>query len=156
YVPSNSSLALVGDLDEDRGIDLAERYFGPIGGGTKALRPWAPEARLEKDVAIRLYDRVELARDYLVWHSVPLFHHNEAPLVLLADILARGKASRLYRKLVVEEGLAQDVSAYQSGREMAGTFGVVVTLRPGEEWERARAIVDAELATIADVGVADE
>ena len=39
YVPSNASLALVGDLDEDRAFALAERYFGPIAGGSKALFP---------------------------------------------------------------------------------------------------------------------
>ena len=36
YVPSNASLAVVGDLDEDRAFALAERYFGPIPGGTRA------------------------------------------------------------------------------------------------------------------------
>ena len=46
------------------------------------------------------------------------------------DVLARGKSSRLYRKLVIEEQIAQDVTAYQSGRELAGSFAIVVTLRP--------------------------
>ena len=42
YVPSNASLAIVGDLDEDKALALAERYFEPIPGGRTALRPWAP------------------------------------------------------------------------------------------------------------------
>src|SRR5438552_1481817 len=93
YVPSNASLALVGDLDVDRALELAGRYFGPLPGGTKALRPWAPWAPLGEDVAIRLHDRVELDRVYLAWHTVPQFHADDAPLVLLADVLARGKSS---------------------------------------------------------------
>src|SRR3954454_17452641 len=46
YVPGNASLCLVGNLDVDRGFALAERYFGPLAGGTAALPPWAPSARL--------------------------------------------------------------------------------------------------------------
>jgi predicted Zn-dependent peptidase len=103
-----------------------------------------------------LRDRVELDRVYLVWPAVPQFHEDDAALLLLADILARGKSSRLYRKLVVEREVAQDVSAYQAGRELAGTFGVSVTLRPGRARAEARTLVDAELAAIAEQGVADD
>src|SRR6478735_7199237 len=39
YVPSNASLAIVGDLDEDRAFTLAERYFGPIPAGIPAEQP---------------------------------------------------------------------------------------------------------------------
>jgi zinc protease len=157
YVPSNASLCLVGEIEPERGFALAERYFGTLTGGTKSLLPWAHLPRLADDVTIRLYDRVELDRDYLIWHTVPQFHADDPPLSLLADILARGKSSRLYRRLVVEEALAQDVSAYQAGRELAGTFGIVVTLRPGQAWARARAVVEEEITNIADLEVrADE
>ena len=155
YVPSNASLCLVGDIDEDRALALAERYFGPIAGGAKALTPRAPTPRLDRDVEIPLHDRVELDRVYLAWPTVPLFHDDEAALVLLADLLARGKSSRLYCKLVVARELAQDVTAYQAGRELAGSFGVQVTLRPGRSRDLARALSDAELAAIAESGVTD-
>ncbi|WP_422924684.1 M16 family metallopeptidase [Singulisphaera sp. PoT] len=157
YVPSNASLCLVGDLDEDKALALAERYFGPIAGGSKSLRIWAPTVELTQGQEIVLNDRVELDRYYEVWPTVAHFGDDDAPLTLLADILARGKSSRLYRKLVVDKGLAQDVTVSQSARELAGTFGVVVTLRPGESWEEARALVLSELAEVAERGVeADE
>ncbi len=155
YVPSNSSLCLVGDLDEDRALALAERYFGPIAGGAKALRPWTPPIEIGQGQNIDLNDRVELDRYYEVWPTVPHFADDDASLVLLADILARGKSCRLYRKLVVEAGLAQDVSVSQSARELAGTFSAVVTLRPGQSWEKARDLVHEEIAAIAERGVED-
>ena len=68
--------------------------------------------------------------------------------MLLGDILARGRSSRLYRKLVVEEQIAQDVSAYQSGRELAGSFGIVVTLRPSRSIRQAQDLIDAELGRL--------
>lgn len=156
YVPSNASLALVGDLDEDRALALADRYFGGLPGGTRALRPRTPSPLLSKGVEIRIFDRVELDRIYTVWPSTPQFHEDDAALVLLADVLSRGRSSRLYRKLVVETELAQDVSAYQSGRELAGSFGVVATLRPGRSREAARDLFDAELADVARRGVEPE
>ena len=87
------------------------------------------------------------------WHSVPHFHDDDAPLGLLADILARGKASRLYQKLVIEREIAQDVTAYQSGRELAGSFGITVTLRPTRQISELRALLEAEIAAIATAGV---
>jgi zinc protease len=155
YVPGNASLALVGDIDEDRAFALAERYFGDLPGGTKSLKPWAPEPALASEVAIKVHDRVELDRVYVAWHTVPHFSIDDSALVLFSDILGRGKSSRLFRKLVVELGLAQDSGSYQSGRELAGMFGVTTTLRPGKPWEQARDAVDAEIARIAESGVED-
>ncbi len=153
YVPGNASLAIVGDIDEDRALAMAERYFGDIPGGARSLTPRAPDARLSAEVRVTLRDRVELDRVYLSWHTVPHFEADDAALVLLGDILGRGRSSRLYRGLVVDRGLVQDASAYQSGRELAGTFGVTATLRPGRSWEEARDLVDAEIAGIAERGV---
>jgi zinc protease len=146
YVPNNASLALVGDLEEHRAFSLAERYFGPIAGGSKALSPRALDRPLVETVPIRLNDRVELDRLYLMWPTVPHFHHDDAALLLLGDILGRGRSSRLFRKLVLEEQIAQDVSAYQAGRELAGAFGIVVTLRPSRSIAEAMRWVDVEVA----------
>lgn len=150
YVPANASLCLVGDLDEEEVLALADRYFGPIPGGALALRPTVPAVEAVASRSIRLDDRVELDRLYLTWHSVAQFEPEDAPLSLASDVLATGRSSRLYRLLVLEEEIAQDVSVYQSGRELAGTFGVVVTLRPGRSWERARDLVDQTIADLAN------
>lgn len=153
YVPANASLALVGDLDLDEAMAQVERFFGPIPGGSRSLRPWTPEVPLAESRDLVLQDRVELDRLYMVWHTVPQFDPADAPLGLLADVLARGKASRLYQKMVIERQVAQDVSVYQAGRELAGSFGVTVTLRPGRDVAEARDLVDAELHEIAGSGV---
>ena len=157
YVPSNASLSIVGDLDEDAAMAMAERYFGEIPGGTPALRPWTPAVGLDADRELVLRDRVELDRVYLSWPTVPHFHRDDAALILASDILGRGRASRLYRRLVLEEQVAQEISAFQSGRELAGAFGVIVTLRPSRTIAEARRLVDDELARMARAEVpADE
>jgi zinc protease len=149
YVPSNASLALVGDLQEDDAFSLVERYFGPISGGSKAMVSRVSERPLVETIPIVLNDRVELDRIYLTWPSVCHFHDNDAALLLLGDILGRGRSSRLYRKLVLEEQIAQEVAAHQSGRELAGSFGIVVSLRPSRSIAEAMRSVDAEIAQLA-------
>src|SRR3954453_18999797 len=78
YVPGNASLSIVGDVDEDRALALADRYFGGLPGGTRALPIWAPEASLASEVNLSLHDRVELDRVYLAWHTVPHFGPDDA------------------------------------------------------------------------------
>jgi len=146
---------MVGDLDEEWAFSIAERYFEAIPGGTKAASPWVLEEGLKETTSILLHDRVELDRLYVTWPTVRQFHGDDAALVLLADVLARGRSSRLYRKLVIEEEIAQDVTAYQSGRELAGSFGIVVTLRPSRSLSHARSLVESELSVLASSGVED-
>ncbi|WP_165224457.1 M16 family metallopeptidase [Aquisphaera insulae] len=156
YVPANASLAVVGDIEPDAVLAQVERYFGSIPAGSKALTPWAPGAGLSEDRRLTLQDRVELDRLYLLWHTVPHFHPDEAALSLLGEILARGKSSRLYRKLVMDLQIAQDVTAYQSGRELAGAFGLTVTLRPSRTIDELRGLLDDEISAIAASGVDEE
>ena len=156
YVPANASLALVGDFDPDKVGPLVDRYFGAIPGGTKTLRPWAPSRDGDGGRDIVLQDRVELDRYYVVWHTVAQFHDDDAPLSLVADVLARGKASRLYQKLVIERELAQDVTACQAARELAGTFGITVTLRPSRPIGEVRYLLETEIASIAATGVTEQ
>src|SRR5262249_49713017 len=100
YVPANASLPVVGEIDLAATLAQMERYFGAIPGGSRALRPWTPPLPEPEDRELALKDRVELDRLYIVWHSVPQFAAADAPLSILADVLARGKASRLHQKLV--------------------------------------------------------
>jgi predicted Zn-dependent peptidase len=155
YVPGNASLAIVGDIAEDRAIGLADRYFGGLPGGVAALRPWTPEVALAADVPIELHEPVELDRVYDAWHTVPQFHDDDAALSLMADVLARGRAGRLYQSLVMGRELAQSVSASHGSRELAGTFSTVVTLRPGKSGAEARRAVLDEIRNIADEGVTE-
>src|SRR5262249_805156 len=60
------------------------------------------------------------------------------------------------QKLVIEREVAQDVAAYQSGRELAGTFGMTVTLRPGRSIELVRGLIEREIRELVTAGVTKE
>jgi zinc protease len=155
YHPGNASIALAGDIDADAAIALVEKYFGEIDAGA-LVEPVRASASLSQQVRICFEDRIELPRLYLAWHTPAMFAEADADLDLATDLLANGKASRLYRRLVFDERLATDVSASQNSREMAGHAQVTATAAPGRTLaELERAILD-EIARLAVDGPTDE
>ena len=103
YHPANASLALAGDIDADEALALARRYFEeiPPGPSVAAVTPAPP--RLDSEVRLLLEDRVELPRLYVSWLTSAMFAEGDADLDLAADILANGKTSRLYKRLVFDQ-----------------------------------------------------
>ena len=155
YHPANASLALAGDIDSDQAFALAERYFGDIAPGDK---PGAVEAdaSLPREVRIVLEDRVELPRVYMAWHSPAMYAEGDAEADLLADLLANGKTSRLYRTLVYDKRLAVDVSAYQHSREISSFFLLASTAAPGTSLTEITALIDERIQQVADEGPVDQ
>jgi zinc protease len=76
-------------------------------------------------------DHVELPRLYMLWHTPALLAPGDAGFDLLGHILSEGDHSRLYRRLVYELEIAQDVSAFQYSQMLGSTFWIVATARPG-------------------------
>ena len=151
YHPANASLALAGDIEARRAFDLAEQYFGELSPGPKPL-PVQAEAGLPREIRLVLEDRVEMPRLYVAWHTPAMFTEGDAELDLLADLLANGKTSRLYKTLVYDSRMALDTSAGQQSRE-AGSFLVLVsTAAPGRSLTEIAAVIDSELERIAASG----
>ena len=131
YHPANASLALAGDIDPEGALELARTYFGDIAAGPAVSSVRLSPVTLAGESRLLLEDRVELPRVYIAWLTNAMFTEGDAELDLAADILANGKTSRLYRRLVFEERVATDVSATQNSREGAGFFQAAATAAPG-------------------------
>src|SRR4051812_33878210 len=156
YHPANASLALAGDIDAATAFELAEKYFGEIPAGEKPARISA-QASLSGEKRLLLEDRVELPRVYMAWHTPAMFDAGDAETDLLADLLANGKTSRLYRTLVYDERIALDVSAFQHSRELSSFFLLAATAAPGRSLTEIAAVIDEKIQKLADDGpVAEE
>ena len=126
------------------------QYFGELAPGER-VAPVRVMASLARDVRIYFEDRVELPRLYLAWITPAMFGEGDADLDLAADLLANGKTSRLYKRLVFEERVATDVSATQNSREMAGYMQLTATAAPGHALgELERAILEEIARLVAD------
>ena len=155
YHPANASIALAGDVDGDEALALVERYFGDIDPGD-VVEPARASAGLPGDVRIRFEDRVELPRLYLAWLTPAMFADGDADLDLATDLLANGKTSRLYRRLVFDERIATDVSASQNSREIAGYSQITATAAPGHTLAELETAIFEEIAHLAADGPTDE
>ena len=149
YAPSNATLAIAGDFEPASVKRLVERYFGSLPGKQAPKRVAHRTPPLAKTKRVVVEEPVELARVAFGFIVPPAFSKEEPVLDVAATILAGGKATRLYRKLVVEEKIASDVSASVDANSLASVFEVSATAASGrspEELERSLAAVIADLA----------
>ncbi len=151
YHPANASLALAGDIDTDRAIELARAHFEDIPAGERVGRVRA-DAALDGERRLRLEDRVELPRLYLSWLTTPMFAPGDAELDLASDVLANGKTSRLYRRLVFDERIATDVSAAQNSREIGGFLQIGATAAPGHDLAQLERAIVQEVERLSAAG----
>jgi zinc protease len=100
-----------------------------------------------------LEDAVQLPRLYVAWHAPEMFTDDDAAMDVLASVLTGGKSSRLHRRLVYEERIAQDVQAFQNGQERAGSFWIIATASPGGPLAPIAAIIREELELLVSRGV---
>ncbi len=156
YHPANASIAIAGDVETGPVLDLVRRYFEELAPGPRVapVRPEAPA--LAGETRLLLEDRVELPRVYVAWLTPPMFADDDAELDLAADILANGKTSRLYKRLVYEQRAATDVSAAQNSREAGGFLQIAATAAPGRTLAELERAMREEIATLASEGPTDD
>jgi zinc protease len=145
YVPNNASLVIAGDIDVERAQALVEKWFGEIPAGS-AVPPVAPPSAVLTEVTRRtLHDTVSLPRIYLGWLTPRLYAPGDAALDMASAILSDGKNSRLYKRLVYDTQIAQDVAAFQQSGALGSSFLIVATARPGTSPDALRTAIDEEL-----------
>jgi len=155
YAPQNASLVVAGDIDPVKARQRIEYWFSDVNPGKVADPIEVPPVGLTGVIKERLTDRVQLPRLYLVWHSPALDAPGDAELDTAASILTGGKNSRLYKRLVYDMQVAQNVSAFQASNMLGSLFYIVVTARPSSDppdqvLERLKGIIDEELGKLRE------
>jgi zinc protease len=145
YAPNNASLCIAGDIDPSATRRLVEKWFGEIKRGPFAEPLAPPAAYLTASKKQTLTDKVQLPRLYLAWLTPAAFAPGDAALDVAASVLAGGKNSRLYKRLVYDTQIAQSVNAFQRSRALGGSFLIVVTPRPGHTLDEVQKAIDEEL-----------
>jgi zinc protease len=148
YGPANASLVIAGDVDAKEVRRLALKWFAdvPKSEPVEPITPRPVVLREEKRIVVE--DKVQLPRLYAAWVTPPAFAPGDAALDAVSGVLAAGKNSRLYKRLVYELQVAQDVTAFQDSNALASTFQVIVTARSGHGLEEIRKLVDEEIAKL--------
>jgi predicted Zn-dependent peptidase len=149
YLPNNATLVVAGDIDPKAARELVTKYFGviPKGRAPKA-KIAAPQPVLAHEKRLRVEADVELARVIVTWPTPAHYRPGDGELDLVAEVLSSGKTSRLYKRLVYDLQVAQDVNAYQSSSQLSSQFEVSVTLKKGKDPEEILKLVDEELGKL--------
>jgi predicted Zn-dependent peptidase len=159
YAPNNAVLSVVGDVDTDDVLAAAERYFGriPANPSIPPLGDLSLPATLGGERRETVFDRVPLPRIHVGFRAPVFGDPRLDALDLAGQILAGGKGSRLNRRLVREERIAQDVALFTLG--FIGGASVCagwVTVRPGVDVGRVEAAFHEELARLTREPVSDD
>jgi zinc protease len=155
YAPNNATLTIAGDFDPATVKKLVAQYFGSIPRGPEVKRRLTvPSVTIPRDTFLVLEDKVQLPRIFYTWHSVKGFSKDDAALDILAQIIANDKNSRLYKKLVYDLQIAQNVGAFQDGSRLDGKFQIDITPKPGQKVADIDRIVQTEIANVINTGVA--
>ena len=157
YGAANAVLVLAGDIDPQTALTKVEHYFGDIPSGPPVTTQDVWVARRTGTHRVTMQDRVPQAQIYKVW-NVPEWGSDEAVLLnLFGRVLATGKNSRLYERLVYNEQIASAVSASIFERELGSLFIVDATLLPGQDLGAVEAAIDEEMERLLAEGLtADE
>lgn len=159
YAPNNAVVTVVGDVDPTAVRGWVERYFGGIPAnpaipplGDLSLPPTLGGERRET-----VLDRVPLPRVYVGFRAPVYGDERLDALDIASQVLAGGKGSRLHRRLVRDERIAQDVALFALG--FVGGASIVAgwaTVRPGVEVGRVERAFHEELERMGSELVSDD
>jgi len=159
YAPNNAVLSIVGDFEEANARALVEKYFGEIPHGPEV--PPIPgrtriPARLDSEVRVTVEQDISLARVYQAYRTPAYGDDAFYAALVAASILANGRAALLYRTLVRDKQLAQDVVAYTFPIVVGASMMVVwATARPSAHIDEVDAALTAQILSLASVEDAD-
>jgi zinc protease len=149
YSPSNATLTLAGDFDAAEAKALVDKYFGTLRGRQPARLAHHATPPLSKPIRLVVDEPVDLGRVTYGWIAPPAFGPDDAALDIATSILAGGRATRLYRRLVVEDKLASSVDASSDPNALATMLDVSATLASGKSADEAERALDGVLDGLA-------
>jgi zinc protease len=160
YAPNNALLIIDGDTTVAQVKTLAQQIYGPIPSRPLPARQRVDEPPSYAARRLLLTDPTLHQANWQRFYLAPSYRRAPAreayALALLAQILAGGPTSRLYRHLVVEQRLATGVDAgYDFDKRDYGIFSIAAVPPAGQDMTRLEPAIDAEIRHLLAEGVGD-
>lgn len=157
YVPNNATLAIAGDFDIEETKKLVEAYFGEIPRGADIERPKITFAlQTEPQYREVVKDNTPLPATIHAWRATTQTDKDAYALEILANILANGKSSRLYKRMVEDEQVAVQATFFPFLQENVGMIAVFAVGNRGVDIKELDRIIDEEVKKVVEKGVTDE
>jgi len=157
YRPSNATLVVAGDVEPDAALAAVAARFGAIedrAADADAADP-ALQIALEGEVRIETTWDDNASRLIVAYAGGAFGSDEDFTMDVVVSVLTSGKLSRLYRRLVIDEGLATSVSANNDARARGGAFWIYAEAVHGADTERLEAAIHEEVARLVDEPVGE-
>jgi zinc protease len=145
YGPNNTTVVIAGDITPEVARQKVEKYYGEIPAGPPIAKQEAWTAKRTGTHRGWVQDRVPQARIYRIWNTPQFGSPEEVQLDLAAQVLGRGKTSRLYKRLVYTEQIATSATATDDTNEIGGQFDFTLTGKPDVDIHKVEKAADEEL-----------
>ncbi len=156
YSPGNAVLMVSGDIDYDNAEMLVSKYFSDISKENNIIRKENVFSEMKEDTSMDVYENVQLPVLNLCYLIPGSGNIENYPLDYLCEIMASGKSSRLYRKLVYEKKLAKSIKMYPLTLQDAGVLIIKAMINPGSDIKEIENDIYSELESFVSKGMTDE
>ncbi len=145
YTPGNASLCIAGDINYEEAKKSVAYWFSDVKAGKPVPPINAPAANLLQEKRVVFEDDVQLPQLMMIWLTPPNYAPGNAEVDLIGRLLANGKNSRLYKRLVYDLQIAQSVTASQHSSKLASEFYITVTARQGVTLTQIETVIQEEI-----------
>lgn len=156
YGAANAVLVVAGDITPEAAYEKVLKYFGNIPAGPTIARPGVNIPVRTYDTRATYQDRVPEERINMFWHMPQWGTQETVWLDLASDVLASGKNSRLYKKLVYEKQICSQAFAFVNPAEISGEFVVQANVKKGKSLEEVEAAINEILNEFIANGPTEE
>jgi predicted Zn-dependent peptidase len=157
YVPSNTVIALAGDLKPEQVFPIIEKYFGTLPAAPKPepLTTIEPQQFAERSVVLR-----ETSQPFYIegYHRPDYRDRDDAVYDVISDLLSEGRTSRLYRSLVRDKKIAAGAAGFSGlpGQKYPGLFAFFAIPVPGHTPEEMATAIHEEIDRLKNQDVSDD
>jgi zinc protease len=153
YHPGNATLVISGDVGCAQALELARKHLGSISAGVPyeaadCFRPQLDGPLGERRLSLSWDDQGK--RLCMAWPGAAVGTKDDDVLDVIAAVLTSGRLSRLYTRLVVEQGLATSISASNDARVDGGLFWIFGECAAAAELSRLEAELDAQIKQLCE------
>jgi predicted Zn-dependent peptidase len=157
YIPSNMTVAVVGDLKASEAMPIIEKYFGRLPTKTEPDERTTTEPPQNSERRVILQERAQPL--YLEGYHRPDYRSkDDAVYDAIQDLMSDGRTSRLYRALVRDKKIAADSAGFSGlpGNKYPHLFAFYAAPLPGHTPQEMADAIHVEIEKLKNEDVSDE
>jgi zinc protease len=155
YGPNNATMVVFGDVHKETIFARVQELFGAYEKVKEASPPKMPEPAATQEARVSLETDKTLHRLGLAYRSDRVGSDSDIRLDVLSQILATGKDSRLFKRLVDGAGSCTDVSTINDSRRHDGVYFIFAELREKRDPAEVEKVVVEELERLKTEPIPD-